>query len=522
LKLAGPLLAVVIISFSAIAKSDSVNAGLGARTKSNQSDSSGKTKYFDNYILFKDWADEDVPYIISAQERSTFSQLTTNEERIQFIKRFWSRRNPTPSTDKNEFKEEYYRRVAYANEHFGTDTPGSRSDRGRIYILWGPPDSIPSHSDCKELSGAFASDQTDSINCRPYEVWRYNYIYDIGTNVELRFVDNSGLADYKLAKDPTDRIPTYFDRCCDDGSGRTTAPPAPKDLKWFLSEFGAPPAKANGIEAYVSTPMRHDGPWFNYRVDSFRATLHTDIVPISIEISDRELSFQDEDGRRTARASLHGCTSTLDGQIVEAFEDSISRRSPDAAQGAQQHGSFRYQTTAILNPGLYRLDVVIKDLANGKIGEIATAVKVPLFANAHLDASGLIFADRIEKSNTESAAVKSFIDELQSRPRIQSGFTTRDELGAFLQIYNLKISPRSQNPALSICYRINRERDDVSKVFESFERLHSSSEQISILRYFPLSSFLPGSYTLTIEVTDEISHQTVSRSECFGVAAARN
>ena len=94
---------------------------------------------------YKKWLEEEVPYIISDEERTAFLQLQTNEEREQFIEAFWQRRDPTPDTVENEFKEEHYRRIAYANERFASGIPGWRTDRGRIYIIWGPPDEIEAH-----------------------------------------------------------------------------------------------------------------------------------------------------------------------------------------------------------------------------------------------------------------------------------------------------------------------------------------------------------------------------------------
>ena len=93
---------------------------------------------------YKDWLDHDVAYIITDEERKAFKKLATDDERERFIEEFWRRRDPDPDTDENEFKEEYYERIAYANEHFSSGIPGWKTDRGRIYIIWGPPDEIES------------------------------------------------------------------------------------------------------------------------------------------------------------------------------------------------------------------------------------------------------------------------------------------------------------------------------------------------------------------------------------------
>ena len=95
---------------------------------------------------YKKWLNEDVGYIITDEERASFKQANNDEEREQFIEQFWLRRDPTPDTEENEFKEEHYRRIAYANEHFASGIPGWKTDRGRIYITFGPPDEIEDHS----------------------------------------------------------------------------------------------------------------------------------------------------------------------------------------------------------------------------------------------------------------------------------------------------------------------------------------------------------------------------------------
>lgn len=134
------------------------------------------------------WLDQDVVYIISDQERTAFERLTTDEERQHFVKQFWLRRDPTPGTPENEFKEEHYRRIAFANRHFRTASgrPGWQTDRGHMYIVYGPPDEIDSHPN--GASGQFA-----------YETWLYRHIDGIGNNVSSTFVDRAKTGDYRLA-----------------------------------------------------------------------------------------------------------------------------------------------------------------------------------------------------------------------------------------------------------------------------------------------------------------------------------
>src|ERR1700741_4395737 len=153
---------------------------------------------------FKTWLNEDVTYILSPEERTAFLQLETNEEREQFIEQFWLRRSSNPDMPDNDFKEEHYRRIAYTNEHFASGIPGWKTDRGRIYIIWGAPDEIESHP----TGGTYDRPMEEgggSTTTYPWERWRYRYLEGIQENVELEFVDPSGSGEYHLTMDPSEK-----------------------------------------------------------------------------------------------------------------------------------------------------------------------------------------------------------------------------------------------------------------------------------------------------------------------------
>jgi len=173
-------------------------------TESNSSEHNLPQKY-------QQWLSEEVPYIITAEERAAFKKLTTDEVREAFIEKFWERRNPIPGSAENEFKEEYYRRIAYANSHYAGSLPGWKTDRGRIYIMYGPPDEIDSHP------------AHDHVNfAKPTEYWTYRVIREYGPpkqvlvpgkpeleaqiverlNVEMKFVDVCSCGDHRLESPP--------------------------------------------------------------------------------------------------------------------------------------------------------------------------------------------------------------------------------------------------------------------------------------------------------------------------------
>src|SRR5437899_4881153 len=153
---------------------------------------------------YKQWLTEDVTYIISPDERNAFLQLDTNEEREQFIEQFWLRRSSNPDLPENDFKEEHYRRIAYANEHFASGIPGWKTDRGRMYIMWGPADEVESHPS----GGTYDRPMEEgggSTTTYPWETWRWRYLEGIGENIILEFVDPSGAVEHHLTMDPGEK-----------------------------------------------------------------------------------------------------------------------------------------------------------------------------------------------------------------------------------------------------------------------------------------------------------------------------
>lgn len=131
---------------------------------------------------YQQWLNEDVRWIISNQERAEFLKLSTDQQRDEFVVAFWNHHNPA-GTSENSFKAEHYRRLAYTNQHFAAGLPGWETDRGRIYIVYGPPDSIERSND-----KASNSDY-------PYQIWHYGHVH--GKEMTVRFADTCWCGDFK-------------------------------------------------------------------------------------------------------------------------------------------------------------------------------------------------------------------------------------------------------------------------------------------------------------------------------------
>ena len=495
---------------------------------------------------YKKWLNEEVGYILTDEERSAFLRLSNNEEREQFIEQFWLRRDPTPDTVENEFKEEHYRRIAYANERFASGIPGWKTDRGRIYIIWGPADEIESHPS----GGSYDRPPEEgggSTSTYPFEKWRYRYLEGIGNDVILEFVDPSGSGEYRLTMDPSEKdallhvpgaglsqLEAMGMSSKTDRFSRTDGTNLPRALGGTparMNEFDRlelyakiqkpPPVKFKDLEELVSSRIVRNQVHFDYRFDFLRVTSDTVLVPITVQVPNRQLTFQNREGVHSAVLNLFGRISTLSGRIVQTFEDVITRDFPESLLQASLQASSIYQKAVPLRPGLYRLDIVLKDVQSGNVGVINTGLRVPRFEDDKLEASTLILADLIERVPAKQVGLGQFVlGSTKVRPKLNQEFFPNEKMGIFLQLYNLKVDDKSHRANASVEFRVRKDQQEVWKTAETSEQLRQTGEQITIERLLPLNSLQPGRYKLEILATDQLTNQTILRTADFTVKPA--
>jgi GWxTD domain-containing protein len=494
---------------------------------------------------FKTWLNEDVIYIISPEERTAFLQLSTNEEREQFIEQFWLRRSSNPDLPENDFKEEHYRRIAYANEHFASGIPGWKTDRGRIYIIWGAPDEIESHP----TGGTYDRPMEEgggSTTTYPWERWRYRYLEGIQENVELEFVDPSGTGEYHLTSDPSEKdaltnvpgaglslmesmgLASKTDRFTrSDGTHLPTAlggTPASLNeftrLELYAKVQRPPEVKYKDLEALVTSRMVRDQLRFTYRTDFLKVTSDTVLVPVSVQVPNNQLQFKNKDGVYSAELNIFGRVSTLTGRVVQTFEDPLTRDYPESLYKQSMKQSSIYQKSLPLRPGLYRLDVVVKDVNSGNVGAVNTRLAVPRYEDEKLDASTLILADQIEHVPAKQIGTGQFVlGSSKVRPRLDGEFTTTDKLGIYWQIYNLKGDEKTHKNNASFQFTVKKGGEPVPNMqFKlTTEELKQTGDQVTIERLLPLATLAPGKYTLEVNATDLLANATISRSAEFSV-----
>jgi len=494
---------------------------------------------------YRQWLTEDVTYIISPEERNAFLQLDTNEEREQFIEQFWLRRSSNPDLPENDFKEEHYRRIAYANEHFASGIPGWKTDRGRMYITWGPADEVESHP----TGGTYDRPMEEgggSTTTYPFETWRWRYLEGIGENVILEFVDPSGSGEYHLTMDPSEKdallhvpgaglslmesmgMASKTDRFTrSDGTNLPTAlggTPASMNefsrLELYAKVNKPPEVKFKDLEAVVTSRIVRDQLHFNWRTDYLKVTNDTVLVPVTVQIPNSQLSYQAKEGIHTATMNIFGRVSTLTGRVVQTFEDSVSRDFPDSLYQQSLKLQSIYQKAVPLRPGLYRLDLVIKDVQSGNVGVVNSRLQVPRYEDEKLEASSLILADQIEHVPAKQIGSGQFVlGSSKVRPRLEGDFTTADKLGIYMQIYNLKPDDKSHKSSATFEYTVKKGKDQIMQFKETSEEMKQTGDQVTLERLLPLATLAPGKYSLEINATDTLSKQTISRTAEFTVKA---
>jgi GWxTD domain-containing protein len=494
---------------------------------------------------YKQWLNEDVIYIISPDERNAFLQLATNEEREQFIEQFWLRRSSNPDLPDNDFKEEHYRRIAYANEHYASGIPGWKTDRGKMYIIWGPPDEIESHP----TGGTYDRPMEEgggSTSTYPWETWRWRYLEGIGENIILEFVDPSGSGEYHMTMDPSEKdallhvpgaglslmeemgLASKADRFTrSDGTNLPTSlggTPASMDefnrLELFAKVQKPPDVKFKDLQAIVTARIVRDQMRFDWRTDFLKVTNDTVLVPVTIQVPNTQLTFQGKDGIHSATINIFGRVSTLTGRVVQTFEEAVSRDFPDSLFQQSLKLQSIYQKSVPLRPGLYRLDLVIKDVQSGNVGVVNTRLAVPRYEDEKLEASSLILADQIEHVPAKQIGTGQFvIGSSKVRPRLAGDFTTADKLGIYMQVYNLKPDDKTHKSAATFEYTVMKGDQQIMQFKETSEQMKQTGDQITIERLLPLATLSPGKYTLQVSATDSLSKQTISRSAEFSVRA---
>ena len=499
--------------------------------------------------VYKKWLDEDVRYIITDEERAAFKQLSNDEERDNFIEAFWARRDPTPDTVENEFKEEHYARIAYANEHFAAGIPGWKTDRGRIDIMYGKPDEIDSHPS----GGTYERPMEEGggeTSTYPFEDWRYRYLEGIGQEVIIEFVDTCMCGDYHMTIDRSEKdalkyvpgagLTLYEQMGLANKADRFTggleqlgAGPFNQDLqsKQFdrleqFAKLSRPPAvKFKDLEEVVTSKVRYNLLPFDVRADFVRVTSDTVLVPIMLQVKKKNVTYVNKDGIERGTLNIFGRVTTLTGRIAQTFEETIQDDQPPELLPKVLESSDVYSKALPLRPGRYRFDIVVKDVNGDRMGTWSRGLMVPdMSDDKGLTSSTLILADVMEKVPSKQVGTGMFVlGSTKVRPRMDGAdgtpakFKRDQKLNFWMQVYNLGINDQNKKSSAQFEYDIVNAttKKPVLHAVETTDQIGNTGDQVTLEKSMSLASLEPGMYELTVKVNDNISKQSIAPTAKF-------
>lgn len=310
---------------------------------------------------YKGWLEEDVAWIITDEERAAFRLLTNDEERDQFVDAFWERRDPTPDTYDNEFKDEHYRRIAYANDHFGVRGPGWKSDRGRIYIVYGPPDRIDTYASGQPRPPA----QDGGESTFPLESWHYRYLEGVGMDVVVDFVDVCECGDYrmKMPSELKDAL-LYIPR----SEHRDDRLRSPVDPSVYLRTGTAKSTRFKDLKEKLDSKLKGQALTFGVGIAEKKVTDITSLVTITLIFERSEVTLVEKDGAQQATLDVLGRLTTLTGKVAETFEDTLDF---DVSKS-----QATFERTLALHSGRYRVEIAAEDASGHQSGTWVASLKV--------------------------------------------------------------------------------------------------------------------------------------------------
>jgi GWxTD domain-containing protein len=497
---------------------------------------------------FKRWLDEDVKYIISGEERKAFVQMSTDDERENFIEQFWMRRDPTPDSMENEYKEEHYRRIAYANERYASGIQGWKADRGRIYIAYGPPDEIESHPS----GGSYQRPYDEGggfTSTYPFEIWRYRWLEGIGSDILLEFVDPTMTGEYRLTMDPSEKdallnvpgagltlseqmgLTTKADRFRrTDGTRMGTPIGGSQSMRYnqferlqlYANIFKPPPVKFKDLEAIVDSSIEYNTLPFEVAIHYVRVTNSSVLTGVTVMLKNKDLVFKEEDGLHKAVANIFGRLTTVTRRVHTTFEDTVSIQTTAERLQKEADRASIYNKSEALLPGMYRLELVVKDLVGETMGTYRTALRVPSYDDEALASSSLILADKIERVPVRSLGTGQFvIGSSKVRPRLGDAFKRNEKMGIYMQVYNLGQHEETQRPEGKVTYQIARLDNPDELLLDFSEDVNTirgaSARQVVIEKVLPLSSLEAGEYRLSLQVDDTIKNESLTPTATFTV-----
>ena len=500
---------------------------------------------------YEKWLNDTVVHIIAHDERAVFEKLTSPEEKENFIEQFWRRRDYDPRTMINEFKEEHYRRIAYADDHFSSGLAGRNTDRGRIYIMHGAPADIESFP----AGGRYDRTLDEGLGTTivfPFERWRYRNLEGIGSNIIIEFVDQTFTGDFKLAYHPDEKdlmddkgfggmkwaeVQGWTDRSDRwlrhgypmlDSSGTGDWLQVQKyfdRLRVTTATMGQTKGKYDDLKKFVRTRVSYEPLPFRLRNDQLELNGEEVLVLLTLEVPKKELNFKPGGAAvATATLDLYGLVTNMTNQHVAEIDQEIAVHVPANEPARGLTDVSLHQVIIGLGRGQrYKLELFLQDMESGKVGSKTLAINPFRPRDEGLGASTLLLSDHVRQLGYVPEQYEMFVmGDLVVRPSVSRNFDGEYPLWAYLEIYGLELDAASSEPSIKADYFILKDGQIVFEIHDSLGKsvYFSSNRRTMLLQQFPLARLKPGKYTLRAQIADRIGGNNTSRKEEFTIVKA--
>lgn len=395
------------------------------------------------------------------------------------------------------------------------------TDRGRIYIKFGKPDEIEAHP-AGGLYQRMSYEGGGSTTTYPFEKWFYRYIPGVRSGVEIEFVDSTGSGEYRIARDFSEK----------EALAHVTGHAAPSLETSYLREQDSPFArmdlvrdldKAPEIErkfldGTTGTPKLDDNPLnFDIRADYFKLSDNRVITAFTIQTENRDLVFKDSGGLQTARLNIVGRIVNLTERRVGAFEDSMTTSATVAELTEAKDRRSAYSKIVVLEPGRYRVDVIVRDIVSGAAGVRHFGFQVPKYEDGKLATSSMILAARLESMESKEATGPFVIGQTKVIPNLTGLYHRGQPVGVYLQLYNAGIDQTTLRPSVDVEYVLSKDGKEIGKQLEDWRGMSEAGRRLKLARLLDTQALTPGDYEVTIRIHDQVSGQALAQTAKFTI-----
>ncbi|MDW7760385.1 MAG: GWxTD domain-containing protein [Acidobacteriota bacterium] len=446
----------------------------------------------------KVWLNEVVPYIITKAEKEFFLSLPNEVERGKFIESFWKKRDPRPETPENEFKTEYFRRIAQANKLFGkAGIEGWRTDRGKVYILLGPPKDIQ-----RDMTPTSFS---TSVFHGPREIWNYWGLSNprLPYNLEFVFIDRLGTGNYVLERNV--RLAEQGGQPLDLNASHYHF-----DTMEYMAEIMKNPfERMDELRGIITTQVTYEQIPFDAAFFYFKGAAETSLIPLAVSIPYAACTQKEIEGRSLLSLNVLIHVSDALGQVIlERNKDIEIRHSPGEMEALQTESLYA-QTSISLESATYNAHILVLDNFSGKVGTLHKKLVVPDFNTQGLSTSNVILYVSNGGENLD--------DLLAGRGHmgmIKNTFKTGDEMSLIFEAYHLTKNPESDAYDFEVTYEYFDQGQSLLRIPAPGSN-QSLEKDIRIHTSFMLKNFKPGNYILRVKVTDIHSGNAVTKDVTF-------